>query len=145
MTTILQGNLRHFPAAEILELLGSHAHSGTLTVDAKGMKTSVVLHDGRVVFVASSTDSEPIDALYDLFTWESADFAFATEAMVPEGVKPHAIEHRPLIEEGTRRAAALREVIRLYPDPSVILRVVDDPGVHEKISLSSDQFKLLFT
>ena len=144
MTTILQGNLRHFPAAEILELLGSHAHSGTLTIDAKGAKTSVVLEDGRVVFVASSSDADPLDALYDLFSWESADFAFATEAMVPDGVKPHALEHGPVIEEGTRRAAALREVIRLYPDPSVVLRVVDDPGVQDKISLSSDQFKLLF-
>ena len=144
MTTILQGSLRHFPAAEILELLGSHAHNGTLTVDAKGTRTSVVLQDGRIASVQTSGDAEPLDALYDLFTWEAADFAFASEAMLPPDVKPMALAHGEVIQEGQRRAAALREVVKLYPDPSVVLRVVDDPGAQEKISLSAEQFKLLF-
>jgi hypothetical protein len=144
MTTILQGSLRHFPAAEILELLGSHAHTGTLTVDAKGTRTSVVFHDGLVASVQSNADAEPLDALYDLFSWETADFAFASEAALPPDAKPLSLEHRALIDEGKRRAAALREVIKLYPDPMVALRVVDDPGAQDKISLSAEQFKLLF-
>ena len=144
MTTILQGSLRHFPAAEILELLGSHAHNGTLTVDAKGTRTSVTFHDGLVAFIQSNADLEAMDALYDLFSWDAADFAFATEAMLPPDAKPMSLDHRGLIDEGTRRAAELREVIKLYPDPQVILRVVDDPGAQDKISLSAEQFKLLF-
>lgn len=144
MTTILQGSLRHFPAAEILELLGSHAHSGTLTVDAKGTRTSVIFQDGLVASVQSNADAEPLDALYDLFSWETADFAFASEAALPADAKPLSLQPRALIDEGNRRAAALREVTSLYPDPTVALRVVDDPGAQEKISLSAEQFKLLF-
>ena len=144
MTTILQGNLRHFPAAEILELLGSHAHNGTLTIDAQGTKTSLIFHEGHIAFVQTNSDAEPVDALYDLFSWEAADFAFANESAIPSETTPLSLEYGPVIEEGKRRAAALRAVIKLYPDPTLILRVVDDPGAQEKISLSPEQFKLLF-
>src|SRR2546423_13354727 len=53
---ILQGSLDHFPAAELLPLLVSHKHGGTLDLlsDADGKRTRVFLRGGRVDWTEAS-------------------------------------------------------------------------------------------
>src|SRR5205085_7406478 len=45
----LAGNLRGFPAAEILQLLGNQTKTGCLIVDAAGRRSLLYVSDGRIV------------------------------------------------------------------------------------------------
>ncbi|HKO54237.1 MAG TPA: FHA domain-containing protein [Thermoanaerobaculia bacterium] len=73
MSPILEGNLRHFPAGELLALLGGHGHSGVLDAEHRGKKTRIWVRDGKVVWAHSTDQAFDLPALlstYGLLTKE---------------------------------------------------------------------------
>jgi hypothetical protein len=58
---------------------------------------------------------------------------------VPENVTRVSLALSTLLEEARRRA----EAASLYPDTTVF-RVVDDPALQQQVSLTADEFKVLF-
>ena len=138
---ILQGSLEHFPAAELLPLLVSHKHGGTLDLlsDADGKRTRVFLRGGRVDWTETSDGTACEEAILDLFSWTGGSFVLADEMALPQGVTALELDPAVLIEEGIRRAAELRAL-----RPEQMFRVADNPAAQEAISLSPTEFKVLF-
>jgi hypothetical protein len=137
---ILQGSLEHFPAAELLPLLVSHRHGGTLDLlsESDGKRTRVFFRDGRIDWTSASDGAACEEAILDLFTWGSGSFVLADEVALPEDATPLDLDPSVLIEEGIRRAERAKAF-----RPDQIFRVVDNPASQE-ISLTPDAFKILF-
>lgn len=139
MQVVLQGSLRHFPAAELLSFLCRRGENGTLDLEAAGRRARVIFQGDRIVWAESSRGGDPAASVLELFDWPGGSFTLLDSAVVPEHAAPVALEMDALLEEARRRA----EASGLYADTTVF-RVVDDPALQQQVSLTGDQFKLLF-
>jgi hypothetical protein len=139
MQVVLQGSLRHFPAAELLSFLCRRGENGTLDLEASGRRARVIFQGDRIVWAESSRGGEATAAVLELFDWPGGSFTLLDSAIVPENATPIALELEALLEEGRRRA----ETSGVYAD-TTLFRVVDDPLLQQQVSLTGDQFKLLF-
>lgn len=130
MQVILQGSLRHFPAAELLNFL--RGRSGTLDLESSGRKARIVF-DGETILYPD------LEAALDAFESTAGTFTLLDSAVVPEGAKRELIALQTLLEAAKKRAEANAQ----YSDTTPF-RLVDDPAVQQQVSLSGDEFKLLF-
>jgi hypothetical protein len=140
MQVVLQGSLRHFGAAELLSFLCARGESGTLDLETSGdRKARVLFVNDLIVWAESSRDGDAKEAVLDLLDWHAGTFTLVDSVVVPDHVTPLALELPALLEEAKQRA----ESAGVYPD-STIFRVVDDPALQQQVSLTGDQFRLLF-
>ncbi|HEV7768218.1 MAG TPA: FHA domain-containing protein [Thermoanaerobaculia bacterium] len=138
MQAVLQGSLRHFSVAELLSFLCGRGESGTLDFEAAGRRARLFFVGDLIVWVESDR-TDPREAVLDLFDWHAGTFNLTDSVILPNNVTPLALELPALREEAKRRA----ESAGLYPDLTMF-RVVDDPLLQQQVSLTGDQFKLLF-
>lgn len=139
MQVVLQGSLRHFPAAELLLFLCRRGQSGTLELEAVGRKTRIVFEGDTIVRAESNRSEDTSEAVLDAFEWMAGAFTLLDSAVVPENAKREEIPLQTLLDTAARRA----EAGALYPD-GTILRLLDDPAVQQQVSLTGDELKLLF-
>jgi pSer/pThr/pTyr-binding forkhead associated (FHA) protein len=132
MQAVLQGSLRHFPAAELLTFLCNQSRAGTLDVESSGRRIRIVFEGDTILYPA-------LEAALDAFEWTAGTFTLLDSAVVPEGAKRESIALQTLLEAAKKRAEASAG----YSD-TTLLRLVDDPAVQQQVSLSGDEFKLLF-
>lgn len=138
MQVILQGSLRHFPPGELLPFVSSRADSGTLDLETTGRRTRILFKQEQIVWAESDRGTGGADAVLDTFEWTSGTFTLLDSAALPEGATALALDLAPLLEEAKRRAAAA-----LFTD-ATLFRVVDDPALQQQVSLTADEFKILF-
>jgi hypothetical protein len=136
MQVILQGSLRHFPAAELLSFLLSRSQNGTLDLDNAGRRTRVLFENQHIVWAESNKASDAREAVLDLFEWQGGSFTLLDSFSLPQQATRVSLTLAELQAEAKRRSEML------YRDDTVI-RVVENPG-QAQVSLSGDQFKLLF-
>ncbi len=139
MQVVLQGSLRHFGAAELLSFLCGRGESGTLELQGTDRHARILFVGDLLVWAESSRGGEPREAVLDLFDWHAGSFTLVDSVVIPDNVTPLALELPALIEEAKRRA----ESAGVYPD-ATLFRVVDDPALQQQVSLTGDQFRLLF-
>jgi hypothetical protein len=144
MQVVLQGSLRNFPAAELLTFLCSRGQSGTLEVhqgevQAGGRRARILYQDDKILYADSDEARETLEVVLDVFQWMDGAFALVDAAFVPENVAPAVIDLTTILEEARRRAEAASS----FPD-GTFFRVVDDPALQQQVSLTADEFKLLF-
>ena len=139
MQVVLQGSLRHFPAAELLTFLCHHGRTGTLDLEASGRKTRIVFEADTVVRAESNRFEDPSEAVLDAFEWMAGTFTVLDSAVVPENAKRESLALQVLVDAARKRA----EASSLYPD-GTLFRLVDDPAVQQQVSLTGEEFKLLF-
>lgn len=139
MQVVLQGSLRHFPAAELLTFLCRQGRSGTLDLEAAGRKTRIVFEADTIVRAESSRIDDPVEAVLDAFEWMAGAFTLLDSAVVPGDAKRESLALQSLLEAAAKRA----EASSLYAD-GTLFRVIDDPAVQQQVSLSGEEFKLLF-
>lgn len=130
MQVVLEGTLRHFGAAELLVFLCSRARSGTLDLENAGRRTRVVFEHDRIVW------ADPFDLLLEAFGWTSGTFTLVDAAAVPENAERLSLTVAALLEEAKRRTPSYAE--------GTLFRVVDDPALQQQVSLTAEDFKLLF-
>jgi hypothetical protein len=140
---ILQGSLDRFPAAELLPFLVSHAHSGTLVVEYGTKRVRIFLREGKVDWTEANKGIGAEEAILDLFLWPGGEFSLQEEVVLPDGAVPLDLDPTVLIEEGVRRAAAMRDALRSY-HPDQTFAVVTERNDKDQISLSHDEFTVLF-
>jgi pSer/pThr/pTyr-binding forkhead associated (FHA) protein/DNA-binding transcriptional ArsR family regulator len=136
MQVILQGSLRHFPAAELLSFLCSRGQSGTLDLENAGRRTRVLFENDQIVWAESNKAADATDAVLDLFGWDGGSFTLLDSFSLPEHATRLALTLDALHEEAKKRAEGA------YRDDTVF-RVVENP-VQPEVSLSGEEFKLLF-
>lgn len=139
MQVVLQGSLRHFTAAELLGFLCARGRSGTLDAETAGGRTRVFFEQDRIVWAEGTKAGELKEVVLDLLGWNDGRFALLDSAVVPEHVTRVSLALPALIEEARRRA----EAAGAYVD-STLFRVVDDPAMQQQVSLTADEFKVLF-
>ncbi len=139
MQVVLQGSLRHFPAAELLTFLCHHGRSGTLDLEAVGRKTRIVFDGDTIVRAESNRSEDPSEAVLDAFEWMAGTFTLLDAAALPDNAKREAIPLQTLLDTAKQRA----ESSSLYPD-GTLFRLVDDPAMQQQVSLTGEEFKLLF-
>jgi hypothetical protein len=139
MQVVLQGSLRHFGAAELLSFLCGRGESGTLTLESGDRRARVFFVGDLIVWADSDRGTDRQELVLELFDWHAGTFSLAESVNVPENVVPLSLTLPALIEEAKRRAASAG----VYPD-ATLFRVVDDPALQQQVSLTGDQFRLLF-
>ena len=140
MQVVLQGSLRHFPAAELLTFLCSRGQSGTLDVQDDTRRARILFQDEKILHAESisTPGQEAFEVVVDVFHWIDGTFSLSDVAYVPENVAPAVIDLTAILEEVRRRAEAASS----FPD-GTFFKVIEDPSGHQ-VSLTADQFKLLF-
>jgi hypothetical protein len=141
MQVVLQGSLRQFPAAELLTFLCSRGQSGTLDVKDEGRRARILYQDDKILHAESlsAPGREAMEVVLDVFQWIDGAFALLDVAYVPENVAPLVLPLTTILEEARRRA----EEAKSFSD-GTFFRVVDDPALQQQVSLTADEFRLLF-
>ena len=139
MQVVLQGSLRHFTAAELLGFLCGRGRSGTLDAETTGNRVRVFFEQDRIVWAEGATGGAPNEAVLDLLGWNDGRFTLLDAAAVPEHATRVSLSVPALVEEARRRA----EAAGAYVD-TTLFRVVDDPALQQQVSLTADEFKVLF-
>jgi FHA domain len=138
MTVILQGSLRHFPPWQLLPFLACSVDLATLQVEGS-MPARLWLRGGRAVWGESPAGNDVVSAAAAMLVADGAMFMVSDSIAVPDGVQTVEMEIGELLEEAGKRA----QEIAVFGD-HVKFRVIDDPSLHESISLTADEFRLVF-
>lgn len=139
MQVVLQGSLRHFTAAELLGFLCGRGRSGTLDAETAGSRARVFFEQDRIVWAEGTKAGEPKEVVLDLLAWIDGKFTLLDSAAVPENATRVSLALPALVEEARRRA----EAAGAYVD-TTLFRVVDDPALQQQVSLTAEEFKVLF-
>jgi len=139
MQVVLQGSLRHFPAADLLKFLCGRGQSGTLDLETPGRRTRILYDNDTILWAESNKTDQPRDAVLDALEWMSGTFTLLDSAVVPENVKAISVPLADVLAESARRA----EAASLFPD-STLFRLVDAPELQQQVSLTGEEFKILF-
>ena len=138
MQVILQGSLRHFPAAELLAFLCHPERKGTLDlVDGDGRRARILFDGAAIVWAESKNAAEPVDTLIEAIEWHAGNFTVLDSVEFPPHATPLSLTIDAVRAEAQRRAEE-----GTYRDDT-IFRVIENPG-QEQVSLTGDEFKVLF-
>lgn len=137
MQVILQGSLRHFPAAELLRFLCAESRQGTLDLETQGRRTRILFEGPSIVWAESSKVPDAIDAILDAFAWDSGTFTLLDSVALPANATALALTLDALHEEARRRAESGG-----YGDET-LFRIVENPE-QQQVNLTGEQFKILF-
>ena len=139
MQVILQGSLRHFAADELLSFLGRRNRKGTLDIEAGGKRARILFDDARVVWAEASEAKDPTDAVVAALGWSDGSFTVLDSFVLPENATALSLDVAALIDEAKKRA----EAARTFTDDT-LFRVIDDPSLQQQVSLTAEEFRLLF-
>jgi hypothetical protein len=84
------------------------------------------------------------EIIYDAFTWTQGKFTFIDVMQLPAHAVTISIDLANLIMEGARRITELGYFAQNLPSKTSVLRTIGDPGSHEKINLTLEEWKILF-
>ena len=84
------------------------------------------------------------EILYDCFVWPAGRFTFGEEMDLPPYAVTIAVDLSNLIMEGARRIEEWEQCVRLLPNKKAVFRVVSNPEKEEKITLTREEWKVLF-
>ena len=84
------------------------------------------------------------EILYDCFVWDDGTFHFHDHSPLPEYAVTISMDLSNLIMEGARRIDEWDHCQMLLPSPGMIFRVVAAPEFPEKITLTLNEWKILF-
>jgi hypothetical protein len=145
MRVVLQGSLSHFTPSELLLLLGDHAHTGTLdVVGSDEARARIMFRDGRLVSAQASGLSGPDEVITRVVGWREGTFTFLDDVVLAEGPVAISLEVGPLVAAAEARFADSQKLLQLFPDDSIVFRVVNRPAVEGHINLSAPEFQVLF-
>jgi hypothetical protein len=84
------------------------------------------------------------EILYDCFTWGRGSFSFRDEMLLPKHAVTISIDLANLIMEGARRIEELDYFSRNLPEKRAVLRTIGDPTNQDQISLTLEEWNVLF-
>ncbi len=108
----LKGSLEEVPLADLFQLFKLGGHSGILLIRDGGRLAVLGLADGEVVHAIAERASGR-EAIYLLFSWKTARFAFYKDLALPERTVNVSTEH--LVLEASRRGDESLELRNKIP------------------------------
>jgi DNA-binding PadR family transcriptional regulator len=130
---ILSGNLRHYHLPDLLRLIVSGRHSGTLTVSDGVQIRTLTFEDGQPACATARRRDEPptpppapeevLSGLCDLFRWQEGRFTFDQEMGRVDWCVPLKLSAEDLILCGCRWVDNWAIIQRLIPSADTILEL----------------------
>ncbi|HVT45140.1 MAG TPA: DUF4388 domain-containing protein [Thermoanaerobaculia bacterium] len=84
------------------------------------------------------------EIIFDCFVWGEGRFSFTDIMNLPSYAVTIALDLTNLIMEGARRIDEWERLLQLLPDSRVVFRVSGNPQSEGKITLTREEWKLLF-
>ena len=145
---LLRGDLQDFHLPDLVKLIISGEHSGTLTITDGVSTRTLSFREGQPVCATSSRGAERVEEarrvendIYDLFRWQEGRFSF-DQSMAPEtSCVPLRMDARNLILRGARWVDNWVTIQRVVPGsdsvferrPGVDSAVLDLNGTEEMV------------
>ena len=146
----LTGDLHDFHLPDLIKLIVSGKHSGTLTV-SDGISTRMLsFHEGRPVCAASlGADGEVTEPqqimndIYDLFRWQEGEFTFDQRMGPQEGCLVLRLSAGNLILTGARWVDNWTTIQRAVPSPDTVFERREGGECPENLELTDDECRVL--
>ncbi len=124
---LLSGDLRDFHLPDLLKLIASGHHSGTLTVTDGVVTRTLTFREGHPVCASSRRADGPVrdpvqimNDIYDLFRWQEGAFTFDQRIVSLEECLVLHIRIQDLILAGARWADDWTTIQRVVPSPEAV-------------------------
>lgn len=147
---LLTGDLRDFHLPDLIKLIASGKHSGTLVVSDGTFTRTLTFEQGRPVCATSRRPDgevrEPqqvLNDIYDLFRWQEGTFTFDQRMGAQEGCLVLRMSAESLILEGARWVDNWAIIQRVVPSPDVVFErrpEVECPG---DLELTEEECRVL--
>jgi DNA-binding PadR family transcriptional regulator len=130
---ILSGDLRHYHLPDLMRLIVSGQHSGTLTLTDGVVIRTLSFEQGQPVCascqrqgerpVPPDSPDEVLEGLYDLFRWQEGQFTFDQSMGCQEWCMPLSLGAEDLILSGCRWVDNWEIIQRLVPSADTIFEL----------------------
>jgi DNA-binding PadR family transcriptional regulator len=150
---ILSGNLRHYHLPDLIRLIVSGQHSGTLTVTDGVVIRTLSFEEGQPICASCRRQDESplppppleqvLEGLYDLFRWQEGHFTFDQELGCEEWCIPLEISAEDLILGGCRWVDNWTIIQRLVPSADAIFEMGPASQRIDELSLTSAEKQMV--
>jgi len=139
----LEGNLKDFDLADILQLISLGKKTGVLSVATESDKGAIFFEEGSAVF-ASAGDILGDSAITRILRWRKGSFIFKPDETVGQHNVQAPIMH--LVLEAARQIDEWDDIQKLIPSLDIILTIEEKPPAGtEDIQLQPLEWKVLAT
>lgn len=148
--TILSGDLRDFHLPDLIKLIVSGQHSGTLTISDGIVVRTLSFDAGRPVCATSSSSAggmanvqQTMNDIYDLFRWQEGAFTFDQCLEPQEGCLVLRLSAQELILAGTRWVDNWTAIQRVVPSPDMVFERREGEPAAVDLSLTAEERQVL--
>jgi hypothetical protein len=139
----LEGNLKDFDLADILQLISLGKKTGVLNVSTESDKGAIFFEEGTGVF-ASAGDILGDGAITRILRWRKGSFIFKPDETVDQQNVQAPIMH--LVLEAARQIDEWDDIQKLIPSLDLVLTIEEKPPAGtEDIQLQPLEWKVLAT
>ncbi len=143
---LLTGDLRDFHLPDLIKLIASGRHTGTLTVTNGASVRTISFYEGHPVCAASrgpggefrSPEQVPND-IYDLFRWQKGAFTFDQRTCAREGCVALRMSLEAFILAGARWVDNWATIQRVIFSPEVIFERQEEVILPEDLALTMEE------
>ncbi|MFC2046497.1 DUF4388 domain-containing protein [Chloroflexota bacterium] len=150
---MLSGDLRHYHLLNLIRLLVSGKHSGTLTITDGAKSGTLSFEGGNPVYASFLSRGEPtsavaspdevLDPLCDLFRQQEGRFAFDQRIDCQDWWLPLEISAEELILRGCRKVDEWSIIQHLVPSASVIFELAPNAKTLELLTLTPNEERVV--
>jgi len=143
---LLRGDLRDFHLPELIKLIASGRHSGTLTVTDGPSVRTISFHQGRPVCATSrrpegvvQDPTQVLNDIYDLFRWQEGAFIFDQRMGPQEGCLILQMSAENLILSGARWVDNWAIIQKVIPSSEVIFERLSEAPSDESLEITPEE------
>jgi DNA-binding PadR family transcriptional regulator len=147
---ILTGDLREFHLPDLIKLIVSGRHNGTLTVTDGISSRTLSFDEGRPVCATSrrpdgevGDPDQIMDDIYDLFRWQEGPFSFNQRMEPKEGCLVLRTSAENLILAGSRWVDNWEMIQRIVPSPDTVFERREGRVSLEELDLMPEEHQML--
>ncbi len=151
---LLMGDLRDYHFPDLIRLIASGNHSGTITITDGVSERTLSFSQGRPVCATSAQyvngrlefkrDPEQVlDDIFDLFRWQEGSFVFDQTMGPKEGCTVITMSPENFVLKGTRWVDSWDIIRRLVPSSDMVFEVYVDSEETEDLELEENERKVL--
>ncbi len=143
---LLSGDLRDFHLSDLIKLIASGRHTGTLTVTDGASVRTLSFQEGRPVCATSQrpdgefrTSEQVLHDLCDLFRWQEGAFTFDQRMGPVEGCTVLQMSVENLLLAGARWVDNWATIQRVVPSSEAIFERRKDKDLPEDLELTEEE------
>ncbi len=143
---LLRGDLHDFHLPELIKLIASGRHSGTLTITDGSSVRTISFHQGRPVCATSRRPegevrdlNQVLNDVYDLFRWQEGTFTFDQRMGPQEGCVLLQMSTENLILAGARWVDNWAIIQKVIPSSEVIFERQSEASLDGSLELTPEE------